>query len=885
QFAVVLLDVRLPGIDGFETARRIRSLESVRHTPLIFITAFDIERSQIEYAYSLGAVDFIVKPITPAVLRAKVAGLLRIYQEKERAKREADLLRLLVQATTDYAIFMLDPGGNVASWNTGAERLKGYKAHEIIGQHFSRFYPREAVERGWPAHELRVARAEGRFEDEGWRVRKDGTHFWANVVITALRDEAGTFCGFSKITRDLTQRRRLEDNARRLAAEAAARRVAEENARLIQDERERLHVTLSSIGDAVITTDAQSKITFLNPIAESLTGWKADEAAGRDLDDVFQILHEGTHEPVENPTERAIRDGTIVGLANHTVLISKDGAERSIDDSAAPIRSAEGEIVGSVLVFRDVTRQRRSEQHRNARLAMTQILNQAATVQEAVARILRTMCDSLGWDVGFFWSVNEEQTALVCRQSWHRMGMKQTEFESETCRRKFVKGEGLPGQVWEIGKPAWILEVLQESNFPRKASAVEHDLHSAIGCPVVAGEETLGVIEFFTRAIREADADLLELMGTIAGSLGLFMQRKSAETALLQREAALRRSEERFRQLANSMPQIVWAARPDGNIDFLNRRWTEFTGLPDTAGNEGWKTIVHPDDVGPATERWEASVKTGSPFERELRLYDRHRHGYRWHLIRTVAVRDDAGSVARWFGTSTDIQQQKRAEESSRFLAAASAALAGVVDYESTLQKIANMAVPHFADWAAVDVADGNGLRRLAVAHQDHARIESAHELARLYPPDVEASGGIAAVFRTGKPEIVAEITDEMLAAGAKDERHLQLIRSLGLKSVICVPLTVSGESLGVLTFATAESDRSYTDADLELAMDLANRAAIAIENTRLYEALRDADRRKDEFLATLAHELRNPLAPIRNSLQILRSPPSITRRWPDHWK
>jgi CheY-like chemotaxis protein len=143
-FAVVLLDVRLPGIDGFETARRIRGLERSRHTPLIFLTGYDIDRSEVEHGYELGAVDFLVKPIAPAVLRAKVAGLLELHEEKERAKREADMLRLLVDATTDYAIFMLDPDGRVATWNTGAERLKGYKAEEIIGQHFSRFYPQTA---------------------------------------------------------------------------------------------------------------------------------------------------------------------------------------------------------------------------------------------------------------------------------------------------------------------------------------------------------------------------------------------------------------------------------------------------------------------------------------------------------------------------------------------------------------------------------------------------------------------------------------------------------------------------------------------------------------------------------------------------------------------
>ncbi|HKN54604.1 MAG TPA: PAS domain S-box protein, partial [Amycolatopsis sp.] len=118
--------------------------------------------------------------------------------------------RLLVQGVLDYAIFMLDPAGNISSWNAGAKRIKGWSADEIIGQHFSVFYPPEDVAAGKPAWELEVAVAEGRLEDEGWRVRKDGTRFWANVVITALWDDNGELRGFAKVTRDMTERRNAE---------------------------------------------------------------------------------------------------------------------------------------------------------------------------------------------------------------------------------------------------------------------------------------------------------------------------------------------------------------------------------------------------------------------------------------------------------------------------------------------------------------------------------------------------------------------------------------------------------------------------------------------------------------------------------------------------
>jgi PAS domain S-box-containing protein len=368
EFAVVLLDVLMPGMSGFETARRMRGQDRSRHTPIIFLTANDMDGAQMEEAYALGAVDLLVKPLLPVMLQSKVRGFVELFQNRQRARQEADQLRLLVHGTAEYAIFMLDPEGRVATWNAGAERLKGYKADEIIGQHFSRFYPQDVIDRGWPAHELKVARAEGRFEDEGWRVRKDGTQFWANVVITALRDEAGNFRGFSKITRDLTERKRSEERARRLVEEATARRVAEENARQIQEQRERLQVTLASIGDAVLSTDAEGRVTFLNAVAEALTGWPQAEAVGRPLSEVFPILNERTRQPVENPALRALREGAVVGLANHTVLIARDGTERPIDDSAAPIRDAGGAVLGAVLVYRDVSERRRTEEAR-ARLA------------------------------------------------------------------------------------------------------------------------------------------------------------------------------------------------------------------------------------------------------------------------------------------------------------------------------------------------------------------------------------------------------------------------------------------------------------------------------------------------------------------------------------
>jgi PAS domain S-box-containing protein len=370
EIAVVLLDLQLPGVGGFETAKLIRGREDARHTPIIFLTAHDIDRAIIEKAYALGAVDLLEKPLMPVVLRTKVMGFVELFRHKQQIQaRAAELrasqerFRLLVDGTKDHAIFMLDPTGRIISWNPGAERIKQYQASEIVGQHFSRFYPQEAVERGWPDEELRRATAEGRFEDEGWRVRRDGSRFWASVVITALWDDGGNLRGFSKITRDLTERRQAEENARRLLQEETARRTAEQFAQVIEGQREQLRVTLTSIGDAVITTDADGRVTLLNRVAETLTGWSNEDARSQPLQSVLHIVNELTRQPLENPVAKVITTGRIVGLANHTLLIDKDGTERPIDDSAAPIHDAEGRVLGTVLVFRDVTERRRTEKN------------------------------------------------------------------------------------------------------------------------------------------------------------------------------------------------------------------------------------------------------------------------------------------------------------------------------------------------------------------------------------------------------------------------------------------------------------------------------------------------------------------------------------------
>lgn len=170
--------------------------------------------------------------IQPAqFLTESVRAIVGQQPAEENLLQNQDIFRLLVEGVADYAIFLLDPEGRVASWNLGAERIKGYTAKDVLGKHFSIFYPPSAVAAGWPQYELSVAAREGRFEDEGWRVRKDGSRFWANVVITALRDSEGGIRAFSKVTRDLTARKQAEEQIQKLNSDLSVQleRLSEAN--------------------------------------------------------------------------------------------------------------------------------------------------------------------------------------------------------------------------------------------------------------------------------------------------------------------------------------------------------------------------------------------------------------------------------------------------------------------------------------------------------------------------------------------------------------------------------------------------------------------------------------------------------------------------------
>ena len=579
---------------------------------------------------------------------------------------------------------------------------------------------------------------------------------------------------------------------------------------------------------AVVGTDMAGCITVWNDGAQRIFGWTGNEAVGRHLELIFTPEDNASGRPGQD-MDLALQRGCLSRQRWH---VRRDGSRIWVADETTVLRNDAGEPVAFFHAMRDGT---------GEKLAHAQLRRLNEALESEVTQRTRER-DRL-------WR-NSPDLLMVL---------------------------GSTGNLLALN-PAWtrLLGLEASALAGRRFHALLHpdDVDTALEALARAGHHQAMQFEARTRA---ADGSWRWFAWTAAPEDGLIYgsgrdvtnERRQAKQLLIANEMRLRLALD-----AGEMAAWHWdigAARSVWlyGMDALHGLTPAQSAAAHTL--HGYLKCVHSDDRALVCQAMKRALRGGVDLQVEYRIV-RGGDQVRWLESRARILNDASGKPAQLSGVSMDITQRKRTEQDLRFLAQASAEFATMVDIRPTFQRLAQLAVPSFADWCVVDLlGDDGGLERVAVAHVDQEKASIAAALHQRLPPDPDMPHGIWNVLRTGCAEVIGDMRDNILSKRGWDPERLAALRRLGLRSYLGVPLLTQGKALGVITFISAESGRIYGEHDLALAADLARRAATAMENASLYQALQHSDRAKDVFLATLAHELRNPLAPISNMLHLLR--------------
>jgi PAS domain S-box-containing protein len=475
---------------------------------------------------------------------------------------------------------------------------------------------------------------------------------------------------------------------------------------------------------------------------------------------------------------------------------------------------------------------RRIQAALEAQEAVAGVLAEAATLAEATPRLLQAIGQSLDWELGALWSVDARAAVLRCERTWHAPGTDAEDFERLSLERSFAPGVGLPGRTWSRAEPQWIPDVLEDDNFPRARAAARAGLHAALGFPIHHRAEVLGVMEFFSHEVREPSRELLARMGSFGSQIGQYIVRRRAEEAV-------HRSEARKAAILESALDCVITMDHEGRIvEFNPAAERTFGYARDYAIGREMAALVIPPSLRSLHRRaLTRYLETGEArlLNRRLELTGMRADGTEFPVELTI-TRIDLEGPPMFTGYIRDATDRKRGERDSALLTEASKLLSGTLDYETTLENIAKLAVPAIADWCSVDRLDPGGrIKNLAVAHAEPAKRRLTEKLRQAYPEGRHSPGPTYRVLHRGEPELQTEVGDDLLRKAAPDPEARRLLRAVGMSSAMTVPMAVRGRRLGAITLVAGESGRRYGEKDLALCEELARRAAMALENARLY--------------------------------------------------
>ena len=515
--------------------------------------------------------------------------------------------------------------------------------------------------------------------------------------------------------------------------------------------------------------------------------------------------------------------------------------------------------------------------------AISRALAEAETVEDALGRVLHELGAQLGWQFAAFWLLDETSQQLRCAAVWRSEGY--AEFEETTRARSFPRGWGVPGKVWETGEPMWMKDIRDADRLPRQEVARREGLHGGFAFPVYGiadgpaptraserGTNVIGVVELYSDHVEPPDEHMLNTAVSLGFQLGVFLEsRRAQDTARSQR---LRNA-----AVVEIALDCVITIDHEGRILEWNPAAERTFGhaRSEVLGRQLAETIIPPKYRDAHYRGFARYLQTGEGpiLGRRIEVEGMRADGSIFPCELAITRVPVAGPPI-FTAYLRDVSDQRRMQARQELLLRASTVLLSYLDRDRMLCDLSNVVVPAFADWYAVDVVEPDQtVRRLEIKHRDPEKVGLATELAARYASRRETAHGPHATIRTGRSQLVTEVTDDVLRGVASDDEHLRLIQALGLCSFMVVPLRARRTVMGAITFVTAESGRRYDARDLEVAEELASRAAQAIENARLFADVEEAR----ELLEQQATELEAQAADLETATSDLERSNAELRR------
>jgi PAS domain S-box-containing protein len=669
------------------------------------------------------------------------------------------------------------------------------------------------------------------------------------VAVKLMKAGVSDYLGKTKLSPESLSRS-LRNAVRVHRAEIQAREANQK----LQESEERYRLVLEGANDGIWDWYIYTNEIYCNDRLFEIIGIPREQF-GSNRDDFYELIHPDDRQSVMRAILAHLERGEALDVefrlqhisGEYRYCASRGKAQRN--KQGVPFRLSG--VVSDITTRKQVEAELATRAHQQAAIArlgqwalagtnLDILMNEAVTLAAQTlnveyGRVLELLPDgdSLMLRAGFGWKAELIGQAVVSCNS-----------------------DTQSGYTLHVNEPVVVEDVKTETRFHRSQLLGEHQIKSGSSVVIHGQNQPYGILCVHTqhkRYFHQGDIDFLQ---AIANILATAIEKKKSETAVHELTQALQRRVNELQTLLDVIPIGIGIAedpecrriRANPSLAKQLRMAVidEDAGLPSSQEHPSIPFRVYRDDQElPIAEQPMQYAAANGVEVADVEIELIHQDGKAIHLLEYAApLFDEYGKVRGSVGAFLDITERKRTEEAQRFLAEASNLLSASLDSQTILESLAQLIVPRLADWCSVDMLSSKGevVQQVAMTHVDPQKIEWAKELRRRYPPQLDSASGVGNVLRTGKSEFYPHIADELLVEVARDDEHLNLLRQVGFKSAMVVPLLAREHIQGFITLVAAESNRHYTPADLALVEDLAHRAALAVDNAKLYRSTQEAE-------------------------------------------